>query len=68
MIDDTDAYEKDDPEIIKIYRDRSAMLNEYPTPELLEIRTVVAFLHDLIWDVVEGEGSFVHCPFTRTMD
>ncbi|KAJ6585996.1 hypothetical protein B0H19DRAFT_1250739 [Mycena capillaripes] len=56
MIDDTDAYEKDDPEIVKIYRDRSAMLNEYPTPELLEIRTVVAFLHDLIWDVEEAEG------------
>ncbi|KAJ7249630.1 hypothetical protein C8J57DRAFT_1356323 [Mycena rebaudengoi] len=56
MIDDTDAYEKDDPEIVKIYRDRSAMLNEYPTSELLEIRTVVAFLHDLIWDVEEAEG------------
>ncbi|KAJ7723715.1 hypothetical protein B0H14DRAFT_3519869 [Mycena olivaceomarginata] len=56
MIDDTDAYEKDDPEIVKIYRDRSAMLNEYPTPELLEIRTIVAFLHDLICDIEEAEG------------
>ncbi|KAJ7723712.1 hypothetical protein B0H14DRAFT_3519866 [Mycena olivaceomarginata] len=56
MIDDTDAYEKDDPEIVKIYRDRSAMLNEYPTPELLEICTIVAFLHDLICDVEEAEG------------
>ncbi|KAJ7083451.1 hypothetical protein C8R44DRAFT_54020 [Mycena epipterygia] len=51
MIDDTDALVSDPDEVAAIQRGRQAMLNEYPTPELLEIRTVVDFLLDLIYDV-----------------
>ncbi|KAJ7726326.1 hypothetical protein DFH07DRAFT_852854 [Mycena maculata] len=49
-LDDIDSME-DDPALLKIWDQRHALLSDFPMPELLEMRAVVAFLHDLI-----GEG------------
>ncbi|KAJ7922277.1 hypothetical protein B0H13DRAFT_1983273 [Mycena leptocephala] len=39
----------------KIEEARHAMLSEYPTPQLLEIRAAVAFLHELIGEVLDED-------------
>ncbi|KAJ6555350.1 hypothetical protein DFH09DRAFT_1165238 [Mycena vulgaris] len=57
-LDDIDSMEDEPEELEKIQKARHAMLNEYTTSELLEIRAVVAFLHELIGEVVdEGDAD-----------
>ncbi|KAJ7469932.1 hypothetical protein B0H11DRAFT_2042835 [Mycena galericulata] len=54
-LDDIDSMEDEPEELETIQKARHALLNEYPTPELLELRAVVAFLHELIGEVVDQE-------------
>ncbi|KAJ6464546.1 hypothetical protein C8R45DRAFT_1024371, partial [Mycena sanguinolenta] len=55
-LDDIDAMEDHEPGVLtKIHTSRHAMLDEYSTPHLLEIRAVVAFLHEMIAEVLDGE-------------
>ncbi|KAJ7450359.1 hypothetical protein FB451DRAFT_1146309 [Mycena latifolia] len=56
-LDDIDSLEDEPEELEKIQKARRALLNEYPTPELLEIRAAVAFLHELIEEVLD-DGDF----------
>ncbi|KAJ6555352.1 hypothetical protein DFH09DRAFT_1492595 [Mycena vulgaris] len=54
--------DEDEPEELEeIQKARHAMLNECTTPELLEIRAVVAFLHELIGEAVD-EGDTDRLP------
>ncbi|KAJ7660593.1 hypothetical protein B0H17DRAFT_1094960, partial [Mycena rosella] len=57
-LDDIDSMEEEPKTLEKIQNGRHAMLNEYPTAELLEIRAVVAFLHELIEVALTGEEEF----------
>ncbi|KAJ7660591.1 hypothetical protein B0H17DRAFT_330811 [Mycena rosella] len=56
-LDDIDSMEDDLEALEKIQKGRYTMLNQYSTAELLEIRAVVAFLHELI-KVVLGNKLF----------
>jgi hypothetical protein len=54
-LDDIDSMEDEPGLLEKIEEARHAMLSEYPTPHLLEIRAVVAFLHELIGEVLDED-------------
>ncbi|KAJ7605429.1 hypothetical protein DFH06DRAFT_1487212 [Mycena polygramma] len=55
---DIDAMADEDGTIDTILDARHAHLDGFPTPELLQLRAVVAFLHELIGEVVdEGEDE-----------
>ncbi|KAJ7093792.1 hypothetical protein C8R44DRAFT_890691 [Mycena epipterygia] len=56
-LDDIDSMESETHTLPNIQRERHAMLNEYPTAELLEIRAVVAFLHGLIGEVTNNDDD-----------
>ncbi|KAJ7792355.1 hypothetical protein B0H14DRAFT_2931545 [Mycena olivaceomarginata] len=56
-LDDIDAMEFNEPGVLeKIAKKRHAMLDEYPTSDLLEIRAVVEFLHGMISSVLDSES------------
>lgn len=63
-LDDIDAMEDEPEELEKIQKGRHAMLDAYATLELFEIRAVVAFLHEIIGEVLEEDDhdrvSFLH--------
>ncbi|KAF7337217.1 hypothetical protein MSAN_02274100 [Mycena sanguinolenta] len=55
-LDDIDAMEDNEPGVLaKIQNSRLAMLDEYSTSHLLEIRAVVEFLHEMIAEVLDDE-------------
>lgn len=63
-LDDIDAMEFNEPGVLKkIAKKRHAMLDEYPTSDLLEIRAVVEFLHGMISSVLDSE-SFERVSFS----
>ncbi|KAJ7181536.1 hypothetical protein C8R43DRAFT_969476 [Mycena crocata] len=58
-LDDIDAMEEEPDAIVKIVRGRHAFLNEYATDEhLLEMRAIIAFLYELIQEVIEDADDF----------
>jgi hypothetical protein len=63
-LDDIDAMEFNEPGVLeKIAKKRHAMLDEYPTSDLLEIRAVLEFLHGMISSVLDSE-SFERVSFS----
>ncbi|KAJ7617916.1 hypothetical protein FB45DRAFT_216178 [Roridomyces roridus] len=55
-LDDIDSMEDEPDTLEQIQTGRRAMLDEYATSELLELRAVVAFLHQLIGEVVDRQS------------
>ncbi|KAJ7433289.1 hypothetical protein B0H11DRAFT_2259560 [Mycena galericulata] len=56
-LEDIASMEDVPDELDQMLEARHSMLNEYSTPELLEIRAVVAFLHELIREVLD-QGDY----------
>ncbi|KAJ7613619.1 hypothetical protein DFH06DRAFT_144265 [Mycena polygramma] len=56
-LDDIDTMADEDGTLDAILDARHAHLNEFPANELLQLRAVVAFLHELIGEVVDDEGD-----------
>ncbi|KAJ7663165.1 hypothetical protein DFH06DRAFT_1296040 [Mycena polygramma] len=54
-LDDIDAMADEDGTIPKILDARYAHLDEFPADELMQLRAVVAFLHELIAEVLDDE-------------
>ncbi|KAJ7469956.1 hypothetical protein B0H11DRAFT_2435097 [Mycena galericulata] len=56
-LEDIASMEDVPDELDQMIEARHSMLNEYSTPELLEIRAVVAFLHELIREILD-QGDY----------
>ena len=54
-LDDIDSMDEEPDTISKIQKKRHALLTEYSTPDLLEMRAVVTFLHELIGEVLDAD-------------